>query len=54
MNCALYARVSTSNKGQNPEMQLTELREFASKRGWTVVGEYHRRVLWLQRSQTAA
>lgn len=40
MNAALYARVSTTNKGQDPEMQLTELREYASKRGWTVVGEY--------------
>ncbi|MGA3318649.1 MAG: recombinase family protein [Candidatus Korobacteraceae bacterium] len=40
MNAALYARVSTSNGGQNPEMQLAELREFASKRGWTVVGEF--------------
>ncbi len=40
MNCALYARVSTTNKGQNPEMQLAELRDFASKREWTVVGEF--------------
>src|SRR5664279_6330069 len=40
MNTALYARVSTSSKGQDPEMQLTELREFASKRGWQIVGEF--------------
>src|ERR1039457_455609 len=40
MNAAIYARVSTSGKGQDPEMQLTELREFASKRGWQVVGEF--------------
>jgi DNA invertase Pin-like site-specific DNA recombinase len=40
MNAALYARVSTRDKGQDPEMQLTELREFASKRGWQVVGEF--------------
>jgi putative DNA-invertase from lambdoid prophage Rac len=40
MNAALYARVSTSNGGQNPEMQLAELREFASKRGWTIAGEF--------------
>ena len=41
MSCrvALYARVSTLN-GQNPEMQLAELREYASRRGWTVHGEY--------------
>ena len=36
---ALYARVSTL-LGQNPEMQLRELRAFAQARGWTVVAEY--------------
>lgn len=36
---ALYARVSTLN-GQDPEMQLTELREYAVRRGWTIHGEY--------------
>ena len=36
---ALYARVSTLN-GQNPEMQLAELREYAQRRGWTVTSEY--------------
>lgn len=36
---ALYARVSTWN-GQDPEMQLRELREYASRRGWTVTEEY--------------
>jgi DNA invertase Pin-like site-specific DNA recombinase len=40
MNVALYARVSTKDKGQDPEMQLTELREFAAKRGWQVAGEF--------------
>ncbi len=39
MRVALYARVSTTN-GQNPEMQLAELREYASRRGWEVAGEY--------------
>jgi DNA invertase Pin-like site-specific DNA recombinase len=39
MRVALYARVSTMN-GQHPEMQLAELREYASRRGWDVVGEY--------------
>jgi DNA invertase Pin-like site-specific DNA recombinase len=34
----LYARVSTLN-GQNPETQLVELREYASRRGWQVVDE---------------
>ncbi len=36
---AIYARVSTSN-GQTPENQLAQLREVASKAGWTVVEEY--------------
>jgi DNA invertase Pin-like site-specific DNA recombinase len=36
---ALYARVSTLN-GQDPEMQLSELREYASRRGWSIAGEY--------------
>jgi DNA invertase Pin-like site-specific DNA recombinase len=36
---ALYARVSTLN-GQHPEMQLSELHEYASRRNWQIVGEY--------------
>src|ERR1700751_5342833 len=36
---ALYARVSTLN-GQDPEMQLRELREYAARRGWSVEKEY--------------
>ncbi len=36
---ALYARVSTLN-GQDPEMQLYELREYASRRGWSLSREY--------------
>jgi len=36
---ALYARVSTHN-GQNPEMQLCELREYCDRRGWQVFREY--------------
>ena len=40
INAAVYARVSTRDKGQNPEMQLVELREYAAKRGWQVVGEF--------------
>jgi len=39
MRAAIYARVSTLN-GQSPEMQLAELREYASRRGWEVFGEY--------------
>ena len=37
---ALYARVSTVNHGQDPEVQLGELREFCRRRGFTVVHEY--------------
>ncbi len=39
MRVALYARVSTLN-GQHPEMQLSELREYAARRGWKIVGEF--------------
>ena len=39
MKIAVYARVSTLN-GQDPEMQLRELREYCQRRGWTVVAEY--------------
>ena len=39
MKAALYARVSTTN-GQDPEMQLRELREYIDRRGWTIAGEY--------------
>ena len=39
MRVAIYARVSTTN-GQSPEMQLSELREYASRRGWEVFAEY--------------
>ena len=36
---ALYARVSTLN-GQDPEMQLSALREYAARRGWTIASEF--------------
>jgi DNA invertase Pin-like site-specific DNA recombinase len=36
---AIYARVSTLHC-QNPEMQLDELREYASRREWTIVDSY--------------
>jgi DNA invertase Pin-like site-specific DNA recombinase len=36
---ALYARVSTSNGHQDPEMQLRELREYAERRDLAIVGE---------------
>lgn len=39
MKIAIYARVSTNN-GQDPEMQLRELREYCQRRGWEVIHEY--------------
>jgi DNA invertase Pin-like site-specific DNA recombinase len=36
---AIYARVSTNN-GQNPEMQIGEVRQYCSRREWQVVQEY--------------
>lgn len=40
MRVAIYARVSTNGHGQDPEMQLRELREHCQRRGWTVGSEY--------------
>jgi DNA invertase Pin-like site-specific DNA recombinase len=40
MRAATYARVSTANNGQSPEMQLRELREYCQRRGWEIAGEY--------------
>jgi DNA invertase Pin-like site-specific DNA recombinase len=37
---AIYARVSTLNGHQDPEMQLRELREYAQRRGWQIADEY--------------
>lgn len=33
---AIYARVSTTDKGQDPELQLAELRSYCAARGFTV------------------
>ena len=40
MRAAMYARVSTKDKGQDTDVQLRELREYAKQRGWTIAGEY--------------
>lgn len=37
MTAALYARVSTKDKGQHVDLQLHELREYAARRGWAAV-----------------
>jgi len=36
----LYGRVSTTDKGQDPELQFKDLRAYAHARGWKVFGEY--------------
>jgi DNA invertase Pin-like site-specific DNA recombinase len=40
MRVAIYARVSTANNGQDPMVQVRELREYCERRGWTVAGEF--------------
>lgn len=40
MKVAIYARVSTRDKGQDTDLQLRELRAYASQRGWNVASEY--------------
>src|SRR5450759_2668302 len=50
---ALYARVSTSNGQQDPEMQLRELREYAKRRDLSIVGEYVDRLSGSKESRPA-
>jgi DNA invertase Pin-like site-specific DNA recombinase len=40
MKAALYARVSTTNHGQDVSMQTRELREYCERRGFEIAGEY--------------
>lgn len=43
LRIAIYARVSTTDKGQDTENQLLELRQFLTHKateGWTLAGEY--------------
>jgi len=40
ITAATYARVSTVNHGQDPEVQLQPLRRVAEDRGWMVLGEF--------------
>src|SRR5215472_10559482 len=40
LRVAFYARVSTLGKGQDTEVQLRDLREHVSRRGWQLSGEY--------------
>jgi DNA invertase Pin-like site-specific DNA recombinase len=36
----IYARVSTSDKDQNPATQLLPLRKFVTAQGWAIAGEF--------------
>jgi len=40
MRVALYARVSTRDRGQDTENQLAQLREFSRIQGWVIAAEY--------------
>lgn len=40
IRAALYARCSTLDKGQDPELQLVPLREYCQRRGFAIAGEY--------------
>jgi DNA invertase Pin-like site-specific DNA recombinase len=40
MRCAIYARVSTTNHGQDTGLQTRELQEYCERRGWQIAGEY--------------
>ena len=40
LRAALYARISTINHRQDPEVQLGELREFCQRRGFAIAQEY--------------
>ncbi len=37
---AIYARISTTNNGQDSSMQTRELREYCERRGFRLMGEY--------------
>jgi DNA invertase Pin-like site-specific DNA recombinase len=40
MKCAIYARVSTKNGGQDPLNQIAQLRQYCEKQGWDIAAEY--------------
>ena len=40
MKVGIYARVSTSDKGQDVNLQLNPLREFARARGFEIYDEF--------------
>src|SRR5215471_12641315 len=40
MKVAIYARVSTKDKGQDPLNQVAQLKEYCERQQWEVAGEY--------------
>jgi DNA invertase Pin-like site-specific DNA recombinase len=40
VRAALYARCSTLDKGQDPELQIAPLRDYCKSRGFSIQGEY--------------
>jgi DNA invertase Pin-like site-specific DNA recombinase len=40
MRTAIYARVSTKDRGQDVENQLAQLRAFVATQGWTITAEF--------------
>ncbi len=40
LRAAIYARVSTRDKVQNPETQLLPLRDFVAAQAWSIIGEF--------------
>ena len=62
MKAALYARVSTSDKHQNPEVQLDKLRAYCDEMGWTAIeyvdyasaADFIKRTQWSQLMKDAA
>jgi len=40
MRAALYGRVSTKDKGQDTENQLSQLRQYSAAMGWNIVSEF--------------
>ena len=40
MKIAVYARVSTADRDQNPETQLMHLRDYCQAQGWEILKEY--------------
>ena len=57
MKVAIYARVSTADKDQDPETQLMALRDYCAAQKWKICREYvdytsaldlARRTAWIQ------